>query len=129
MENLLAALAQLLLAARHKGMRIDIAIKRQRSPLAIQGEWHAYEPPYPQPLSPQGRGEQTTGREAIGPLPLHAQAFQIEIGDEKVLFSLEAIRFRQDRAVLRDQAVPAESQVRGRFVNPARNIDITGQAA
>src|SRR5260370_39001532 len=112
MENLLAALAQLLLAARHKGMRIDIAIKRQRSPLAIQGEWHAYEPPYPQPLSPQGRGEQTTGRDAIGPRPFQAQAVQTESGDARSLFSWQAFQFREDHAVFHDQSVPAVSQVR-----------------
>src|SRR5947209_7231532 len=99
-ENLLAALAQLLLAARHKGMRVYLAIKRQRSPLAVQRERYSHENAW--------RRGRFRSREAIGPLSLHAQTFQIKVSDEKVLLALEALRFLQDRAVLRDQAMSAE---------------------
>src|SRR5262245_24785756 len=67
--------------------------------------------------------------ECARPQAVNQQTVDIDIGDEQLLLAVEPLRLRQDVAVLRDQAMPAEDHVGGRFVDSTRRIDIARHAA
>ena len=122
-EDLLAALAQLLLArAGRTGGRRRRGAGRPARLAAVQRERHARE-------VAAGADVQRGVAEAVGADAVGAQAVEVDVGDQQRVVALEALRLGQQRAVLGDEAVAAEDDVGGRFPDAAGGVDVGGDAA
>ena len=67
--------------------------------------------------------------EAVGAQAVDAQAVEVDVGDQQRVVAPKALRLGQERAVLGDQAVAAEDDIGGRFLDAAGGVDVGGHAA
>ena len=109
-EDFLAALGKSLLAGRHERMGVE----RTQQVGVGAGFWTAdRERQRESRLASDGS---RVVAEAVGLLPVVAQAVEVDVGAQQTFVALEARRLGQQRAVLGDQAVAAEDDVGGRFL-------------
>src|SRR5262249_39638578 len=121
-EYLLAALAQLLLAARHERVRLDVAAQPFRRTLAAEGEADGGELLAALAVEP-------AGAVAVGPRPVQPPAFEVDVRDSERRLRLQPLRLGQHACTLGDQAMAAEDHVGGRFAGTAAGIDVRSDAA
>ena len=62
---------------------------------------------------------------AVRARPVAVESFDVDVGDQQRFVALKARRFRQQGAVLGDQAMAAEDEVGRRFVNAATSVQRT----
>src|SRR5208283_2367802 len=118
MEDLLAALAQLFLAARHERMGLDRAPQLRRRFRLLHSQLEALHPE----AGPRSEEQRMPGlAEAIGAQPIDLEPVEIDIDDPQDILSLEPRRVIEDGAVLGDQAMAAEDDIRRRFMDAARS--------